>query len=274
MKATTRSKPLPEWHAHKYNPTDRSAIAERLRAFKAEIAETLQIGPEEYEAAVPPGSKVDAPSTRSFEDIIAVRNDFSRVTMVPRIDLVLEDLTTILIAYLADLSNVNAIASAPRVYMTLKALTKRSEISEDEVRLLDPGVRSLLAIHYPGGRQNFAPGLVQFEDVRAAATAALATLPKPGRGRPKGSSNAAAHRLAKELAIFYENNSPARPGRHVVVNTTLDTSLANSCESGAFYKFCKLAIAALPPSARDKVTRDGGDIANLLRSALSRNTAA
>ena len=72
---------------------------------------------------------------------------------------------------------------------------------------------------------------------------------------------------------FYHNNSPSRPARSVLVNATLDTSVSNFRESGPFLRFCELAINALPLPVQAQVTRNGGSIADLLRSVLAGKTA-
>lgn len=148
-------------------------IVEGLCASQVGIEALLDIGPHEREVGIALGRHIQVPQTRCFADYIAMRNDRSQTELVPRIELVIDELAVILQAFIGDLMNANALASDPQIYRTLMAISKRDDVSEDEIEILDPRVRSLLAMHYPGGRALFAPGTVRSSAVRAAARAAL-----------------------------------------------------------------------------------------------------
>jgi hypothetical protein len=271
MSRSPQTASLPTWQAFRWNGNDLHIIAKALRASRDEIAQLLEVGADEVEGWIPPKAQGEVPQAQKFDAYMALRNNRSNAKLVHRIDLVIEELALILVAFVAGLTNVNALASEPRIRHALEVISKRTDIAEDEIETWDPGVRLVLAEHYPGGREQFAPGTVRPDAVSAAAGAALEMLPKPKRGRPEGSENRAAHELARELACFYENNSPHRPARSVIVNTSLDTSRPNTREGGIFLKFFALAVYALPLHARDALTRDGGSIDALARRVVTRS---
>jgi hypothetical protein len=261
---------LRTWHPYDWNQADSDFITKELRKSREELARLLHIGLDEQEARTLSPSQEELPQAASFERYMALRKRRSGYEMVYSIDLALDEFVGILVRFVADLANVNALASDPLIRRALQTISRQADITEDEIETWDPGVRRMLAEHYPGGREQFAPGKVRSDAVNAAARSALEELPKPNRGRPRGSANQAAHELARELSSFYERYGTRRAARSVTVNKSLDASRPNSQEVGSFREFFELAVGALPRPFRESVTRNGGDIAYLTRRAAAR----
>ena len=266
-----RTTSLPTWQPYGWEEQDSDFITKELRKAREKLAQLLHIGLDEQEARTLPPSRQGLPRARSFERYRALRKGRSGYEMVYSIDLALEELADVLVGFVADLANVNALASEPRIRRALQAISRQAVMPEDEIETWDPGVRRVLAEHYPGGRKRFAPGKVRSDAVNAAARTALEERPKPKRGRPRGSENRASLELAGELASFFERYGPRRAARSVTVNKSLDPARPNAREGGYFRQFFELAVDALPPLAREAVTRSGGDVADLTKKAAARN---
>ena len=261
---------LRTWHPYDWNQADFDFITKELHKSRAELARLLKIGLDETEARTVPHSQQNVPDARDIKSYIASRNRPRDFEMVYSIDLALEELAHILVRFVADLANVNTLASEPRIRRALQAIARQPDITEDEIESWDPGVRQVLAQRYPGGREQFAPGKVRTEAVNTAAKTVLEELPKPKRGRPAGSKNHASLELARELRSFFERYGVRRAARSVTVNKSLDASRPNTQEGGSFREFFELAVGALPQPFREAVTRSGGDVADLTRRAAAR----
>lgn len=258
MASRSKQRRLPEWRAYDWPESEYQEIKENLLPWREIIAELLEIELNDFEVVRGTARRPKPGDADTADDDVPV--DPSQIEFADRTDLVLEDIAIALVNFLGDLSNLNNRASLPQIRRILAQLSKRDLITEDEIELLDGGVRHELARHYPGGWERFAPGLVMSEDVRAAAQAALATIPKPKRGRPRGRINHAARNLANEISIIYERHGDKRAARSVLYPSYRD--------AGRFLEFFQIAVDALPEIARKGLTHIGGGIASLARYAV------
>lgn len=262
-------KALPEHRCYDWSDGKHRSIEIRLAVRRDEIAAILQIDPAETQAVCI--NDTTHAAGRSVAAYIAQRTSWSRVEFVPRIDLVLDDIKGILTRFMVDVSNLNERASQNVVRKTLEAIATRSDITEEEIELLDLSVREQLAEHYPGGRKNFRPGVVWPDFVIEAAQSALGAMEKPKRGRPKGSTNQAAEIFARELVAVFSANSPVKPSRSVI-NRKVQGEIVSREEGGLCLRFFECVREALPDEYRDKVTKSGGGRASLIQRALSVDT--
>lgn len=266
--AKSRNPALKPFRYYDWSAEDWSVIEANLKRHRDNLAQLLDIDVEAEEGCPepPPLPEGEAQSVAAY---VAWRRSPGSDRLVATIDIAIDELAIILTRFVADLNNVNNLASEAQAFRTLEQLSKIKAISEDEIMLLDPQVRALLAKHYPGGRVRFSPQKIRCADVRTAAKAALKVIPKPTRGRPPGTSNRAAQTLTGDLARFFENNGPARPARSHIVNKTLDPNRPDAREAGRFREFVNLAVNCLPEDARARLTRTGGSIDWLVRTAVA-----
>ena len=165
--------------------------------------------------------------------------------------------------------NLNGESSDPAVRKILEFIAARDRITGKEIEGLDLRARKLIAKHYPGKPEAFRKGHFKSLLVIESAKSALADLPPPKRGRPKGTANKAAKELIHELAGIYGAYSSERPSRSVF-NKMIDGKIVEQTENGRFKRFCELVIKALPVDYQDEVTRVGGGLAALVRNEISR----
>lgn len=240
----------PDIPGHRYYDwpdEDLAEIKEGLKPYRSEFAHLLNI---------------------DVRDVAARNLSDGSMVLVPELDDAVEQIAMALVRFLSALANVNDLASTPQIRRTLKILMACADITDSELDTLDPGVRRLLALSYPGGREHFVPGKVKSDDLWEAAARALAILPQNPRGRPKGSTNRAAHLLVFDLLSLFEAHSDVEASRSVIVSTSSGPDAPNSQEAGRFLQFVEVAVDALPAKARDRVTRSGGGVADLVRTVL------
>lgn len=243
-------------------------IRNRLDCLRGDIAELLQIDPLEKQLVPVP----NAPDTRtgsSVEAYIEYRKKPSVTETVFRIQLVLDELEGMLCRFVMNSHNMNGESSDPAVRNVMVSIAARDRITGKEIEELDLRVRELIAKHYPGKPEAFRKGHFKSLLVIEAAKSALADLPTPKRGRPKGTTNKAAKELIHELAGIYGAYSPKPPSRSVVIRLVNAYTEANT-EGGNFLKFCGDVIKALPVDYQDEVTRADGGLAALVRNEISR----
>ena len=265
----TNSKKMPTADIYDWSSGRHRGIRSNLVELQVDIAELLQIDPlEEQLVRVP--KEADTPTVNSVSAYIELRNKPGDTDTVLRIQLVIDELEGMLCRFVKDSHNLNGQASDPAVRQVLKTIAARDQISGQEIEKLDIRVRELIAKHYPGKLEAFRKGCFKSQLVREAAQRALADIPPPGRGRPKGTTNKAAKELIHELAGIYRAYSSERPSRSVF-DKMIDGKIVEQTENGRFKRFCELVIKALPSDYEHRVTRTGGGLATLIRDELSRS---
>lgn len=253
-----------------WNREDETIIVERLSGHREEIAEVLDIGLDETEARPVVGSLTEAERSSPIEHVKALRRPRSEWEEVALIDLVLAELRDILCRFVMEYTCFPDRPSYPKLVKTLKRIGDSPSLDEDLLEKVPEQVRRLLKHHYPGGPEKFTRGTIDPDDVRVAATSALADVQKPRRGRPRGSNNYRARKFFDELREIFDRNAKHRAGRSVIVNKSRDLSTPDTRESGLFLRFCELAVGALPDWAQTKTVKKGGSLANMARHSIKR----
>ena len=132
---SNRTKSVPTWKPYEWDEKDSDFISKELHKSREEFARLLEIGLDEEEARTLPPSRQEVPGARPFDRYMANRKGRSDFEMVCLIDVALEELALILVGFVADLANVNSLASKPRIRGALQEISNQGHITEDEIEI-------------------------------------------------------------------------------------------------------------------------------------------
>jgi plasmid stabilization system protein ParE len=220
------------------------AIERRLLARRERLAEHLDIGLEDQEWRSNPPDYPKNPDLSAVERYFLWRKTATTEgRRVHRIDLAMEELAGELRRCWALLRDVNRAGSSAQVYGTLQVIeaSPRAFADLDALYRIEPETRALIEDYYPGGWIALEQAPIDAEALSQAVRDALASISKPGRGRPHGTKDFAGERLAIGLATIYaEYREP--PVRRVLVE--------HGIEYGPFKNFVEDVVSIIPRRLR------------------------
>lgn len=145
---------------------------------------------------------------RARKKIVAITG----LTEKAEIEALLADIARTLTVAWAYRRDIDGAAFGGQLYHTLKAVLDNPEFHAARYFDIDATTRAAIEDNYPDGHLALAASNPQPDKLKAACEAALATIPKPKRGRPPESRYACLDQLARGLAEAYRTHV-GRPTR-------------------------------------------------------------
>lgn len=204
---------MQRWHGYPWSPRIAGALTRRLEKRVDKLTAILDSPSHEEEGRQVPPPYPQHAAARDVETDIAWRHEPPHSAYVRLEDRLIEDIVATLCFAGAFLRDVNRASSDPQIVKQLNRLLRQNRDLREAVWETDPNTRGLLSDFLPEGRQILDTGEHTEAELRNAIEAALGTLDKPRRGRPKGSIDHASRLLGQRLAHIYTRYRGERPTR-------------------------------------------------------------
>lgn len=176
---------------------------------------------------------------KHFDDLLTTLGLYEyRYTSLTVVEDAFEGITEALWRGYAYLRNSNQGLSIPRIRKELERLLEDPASIVENMHQADSRVRAAVMLSWPGGRLLSEAAICDQSACDTAVRNALASLPKSGRGRPKGSKDEATAVFARILAETYYALTGDKPTRRVHSDT--------GREYGPFRDFVEAVVQLIP----------------------------